>query len=76
MTTDHGSALVSERELTEDDAALPTAAGIAEAVGRVYTMAAGAAAPARPGDAAEIRAITDAMVRLLIGTPPCTPTGS
>ncbi|MFJ9111277.1 hypothetical protein [Streptomyces sp. NPDC102283] len=33
-------------------------------------MAADAAAPASRGDAAEIRAITDAMVRLLIGTLP------
>lgn len=69
MTTDLGSAPVSERELTENDAALPAAAGIAETVGRVYTMAADAAASAHPGDAAEIRAITNAMVRLLIGTP-------
>ncbi|WP_392756811.1 hypothetical protein [Streptomyces sp. LN590] len=32
-------------------------------------MATEAASPARPGDAAEIQATTDAMVRLLIGTP-------
>ncbi|MFE3186595.1 hypothetical protein ACFXKR_37920 [Streptomyces violascens] len=52
-----------------DDGAPPAAAGIAETVGRVYAMAAASASPARPGDSAEIQAITDAMVRLLIGTP-------
>jgi hypothetical protein len=52
-----------------DAAALPAAAGIAETVGRVLAMAAAAASPSRPGDAAEIEAITDAMIRLLVGTP-------
>ncbi|WP_206336262.1 hypothetical protein [Streptomyces torulosus] len=47
----------------------PAAAGIAETVGRVLAMAATAASPSRPGDTAEIEAITDAMVRLLVGTP-------
>jgi hypothetical protein len=32
-------------------------------------MAAAAANPSRPGDTAEIEAITDAMIRLLVGTP-------
>lgn len=43
--------------------------GIAETVGRVLALAAAAASPSRPGDAAEIEAITDAMIRLLVGTP-------
>jgi hypothetical protein len=48
--------------------AAPTAAGIAETVGRVLAMAAAAASPSRPGDTTEIEAITDAMIRLLVGT--------
>ncbi|MEU6090946.1 hypothetical protein ABZ865_30000 [Streptomyces sp. NPDC047085] len=52
-----------------DAAAPPAAAGIAQTVGRVLAMAAAAASPSRPGDAAEIEAITDAMIRLLVGTP-------
>ncbi|WP_229854378.1 hypothetical protein [Streptomyces filipinensis] len=32
-------------------------------------MAAAAASPSRLGDAAEIEAVTDAMIRLLVGTP-------
>ena len=47
----------------------PAAAGIAESVGRVLAMAAAAASPSRPGDTAEIEAITDAMIRLLVSTP-------
>ncbi|MFJ5817486.1 hypothetical protein ACIQGT_26840, partial [Streptomyces sp. NPDC093108] len=47
----------------------PPAAGIAETVGRIYAMAAEEAVSARSGDGPEIQAITDAMVRLLIGTP-------
>jgi hypothetical protein len=50
-----------------DAAAPPAAAGIAETVGRVLAMAA-AASPSRPSDAAEIEAITDAVIRLLVGT--------
>ncbi|MGP4051509.1 hypothetical protein [Streptomyces sp. 2A115] len=52
-----------------EETAVPAAAGIAATVGRVFAMAADAASPTRPGDTAEIQAITDAMVRLLIGTP-------
>ncbi|MEU0029675.1 hypothetical protein [Streptomyces sp. NPDC006335] len=37
-------------------------------MGRVLAMAAAAASPSRPGDAAEIEAITEAMIRLLVGT--------
>ena len=49
--------------------AAPAAAGIAETVGRVLAMAAAATSPSRPGDTTEIEAITDAMIRLLVGTP-------
>jgi hypothetical protein len=50
-----------------DDLPAPAAAGIAETAGRVLAMAVGAASPSRPGDTAEIEAITDAMIRLLSG---------
>jgi hypothetical protein len=50
-----------------DDIPAPAAAGIAETAGRVLAMAVGAASPSRPGDTAEIEAITDAMIRLLSG---------
>jgi hypothetical protein len=49
--------------------AAPATAGIAETVGRVLAMTAAAVSPQRPGDTAEIEAITDAMIRLLVGTP-------
>jgi hypothetical protein len=45
------------------------AAGIAEAVGAALTQAAAAASPRSRQDAAEIQAITDAMIRLLVGIP-------
>ena len=45
------------------------AAAIAGTVGAVLAHTAGAATPHTPADAAEIRAITDAMVRLFIGAP-------
>ncbi|MFF9607653.1 hypothetical protein ACF1GY_36235 [Streptomyces sp. NPDC014684] len=35
----------------------------------MLAMAAAAASPQRPGDTAEIETITDAMIRLLVGTP-------
>ncbi|MER7198753.1 hypothetical protein [Streptomyces sp. CB01635] len=35
----------------------------------MLAMVAAAASPSRPGDTAEIEAITDAMIRLLGGTP-------
>ncbi|MGK5693472.1 hypothetical protein ACSNOJ_11345 [Streptomyces sp. URMC 128] len=57
-----------QADSTEAPMAL-AAAGIAETVGRVLAMAAAAASPSSPGDTAEIEAITDAMIRLLVGTP-------
>ncbi|WHM36279.1 hypothetical protein [Streptomyces sp. BPTC-684] len=45
------------------------AAAIAETVGAVLAHTADAAAPHNPANAAEIRAITDAMVRLFVGAP-------
>lgn len=60
---------LSEHAGNTDALAAPAAAGIAETVGRVLAMAAAAASPSRPGDTAEIEAITDAMIRLLVGTP-------
>ncbi|WP_329290718.1 hypothetical protein [Streptomyces sp. NBC_01455] len=45
------------------------AAAIAETVGAVLAHTADAATPHTPADAAEIRAITDAMVRLFVGAP-------
>ncbi|MFD3505315.1 hypothetical protein ACFWWT_44055 [Streptomyces sp. NPDC058676] len=70
MTTaqDDSPARVEQADGT-DDHATPAAAGIAETVGRVLAMAAAAASPSRPGDTAEIEAITDAMIRLLVGAP-------
>ncbi|WP_199816754.1 hypothetical protein [Streptomyces sp. NRRL B-1381] len=44
-------------------------AAIAETVGAVLAHSADAASPRTPADAAEIRAITDAMVRLFVGAP-------
>ncbi|MFD7284141.1 hypothetical protein ACFV80_46035 [Streptomyces sp. NPDC059862] len=71
MTTaqDDAPALGEQDGDSGDDRATPAAAGIAETVGRVLAMAAAAASPSRPGDTAEIEAITDAMIRLLVGTP-------
>ncbi|MCX5054759.1 MULTISPECIES: hypothetical protein [unclassified Streptomyces] len=54
---------------SEDHPGRQAATGIAETVGRVLAMAAAAANPSRPGDTAEIEAITDAMIRLLVGIP-------
>ncbi|WP_405407200.1 hypothetical protein [Streptomyces decoyicus] len=70
MTTaqDDSPAPDEQADGTEASAA-PTASGIAETVGRVLAMAAAAASPSRPGDTAEIEVITDAMLRLLVGTP-------
>ncbi|MFB7054822.1 hypothetical protein ACFCXT_17100 [Streptomyces vinaceus] len=45
------------------------AATIAETVGAVLAHAGDATSPKTAADAAEIRAITDAMVRLLVGAP-------
>jgi len=71
MTTaqDDAPALTEQDSAGADAATPPAAAGIAETVGRVLAMAAAAASPSRPGDAAEIEAINDAMIRLLVGTP-------
>ncbi|MGW8781017.1 hypothetical protein ACWGNM_23590 [Streptomyces sp. NPDC055796] len=44
-------------------------ASIAQTVGAVLAQASAAANPDNPQDAAEIQAITDAMVRLLVGIP-------
>ena len=60
---------LSEQADDTDAGEAPAAAGIAETVGRVLAMAAAAASPSRPGDTAEIEAITHAMIRLLVGTP-------
>lgn len=70
MTTDLAiPSAGTEREAADIvDDVTPTAAVIAETVGRVHTMAASAAS-GKPRDAAEIQALSDAMVRLLIGTP-------
>ncbi|GGL15755.1 hypothetical protein [Streptomyces flaveus] len=71
MTTaqDDAPAPTGQDSDSADAAAPPASVGIAETVGRVLAMAAAAASPSRPGDAAEIEAITDAMIRLLVGTP-------
>ncbi|MFF4888125.1 hypothetical protein ACWD6Q_33605 [Streptomyces nigra] len=53
---------------TEAPATL-AAACIAETVGHVLAVVAETASPSRPGDAAEIEAITEAMIRLRVGTP-------
>jgi hypothetical protein len=47
----------------------PPVAGIATAIGDALARAADAAGAGRPEDAAEVRAITEAMVRLLAGVP-------
>jgi len=47
----------------------PLVAGIATAIGDALVQAADAAGTGRTEDAAEIRAITEAMVRLLAGVP-------
>ncbi|WP_405450626.1 hypothetical protein OG350_27020 [Streptomyces achromogenes] len=52
-----------------DDERSRQAAAIAETVGAVLAGTADAAAPHTPADAAEIRAITDAMVRIFVGAP-------
>lgn len=47
----------------------PPVAGIAETVGEVLAQAAASSQASGPDDFVEIRAITEAMVRLLIGIP-------
>ncbi|WP_199821144.1 hypothetical protein [Streptomyces fulvoviolaceus] len=68
-TTQDECPTLSEYAGDTDALAAPAAAGIAETVGRVLATAAAAASPSRPGDTAEIEAITDAVIRLLVGTP-------
>lgn len=70
MTTAQDDSSTADEQTDGTEApATPAAAGIAETVGRVLAMAATAASPSRPGDAAEIEAIIEAMIRLLVGTP-------
>jgi hypothetical protein len=59
----------TDNEPITDAAPDPTPAGIAEGVGAALTQAAAAASPRSRQDAAEIQAITDVMIRLLVGIP-------
>jgi hypothetical protein len=68
-TAQDDSPTLGEQAHRTDAPAAPAAASIAETVGRVLAMTAAAASPSRPGDTAEIEAITDGMIRLLVGTP-------
>lgn len=68
-TVQDDSPATGEQADGTDAPAAPAAAGIAETMGRVLAMGTAAASPSRPGDTAEIEAITDAMIRLLVGTP-------
>jgi len=55
--------------MTEPNDGDQSGAGIAATVGELMARATEAAQPANSADAAEIRAITEAMMRLLIGVP-------
>ncbi|MFE9927685.1 hypothetical protein [Streptomyces sp. NPDC005533] len=65
---------MTQMQSTTEAAALaaigePLSAGIAKTVGAVLAQVSAVATPGSPQDAAEIQAITDAMVRLLVGVP-------
>ncbi|MFF5781792.1 hypothetical protein ACFY7Y_33365 [Streptomyces virginiae] len=68
--------MTGAHEITPDPASgqdasapVPMAAAIAQTVGAVLAQSAALTAPSTTVDADEIRAITDAMIRLLIGVP-------